>query len=98
MLPTIGPNRPKPRPTDDFRCETARSNYTPNHVSAEIPQIPLLIKLALNHRSRFLTTQSQTHLTVRTEATTLAWAWLVTSVQADENKSIPTYQMPIRGN
>jgi hypothetical protein len=32
--PITGPNRPKPRPTDDFRCVTARSNYTPELVLA----------------------------------------------------------------
>lgn len=98
MLPTIHPNRPKPRPTDDFRCETARSNYTPNHVSAQIAQAPLLINLALKHRTNFLTTHLRAHLTVRPEATTLAGTRVVTGVQAGENKSTPTYQLPVRGN
>ena len=71
LLRTIGPNRPKPRPTGDFRCETARSNYTPNHVSPQTAQTLPLINFALNHCSLTLTIRSQTDRRVGTEAAPL---------------------------
>ncbi len=97
MLPTIVPDRPKPRTTDVFRCETARSNYTPNHLSAQFAQASLLIKFALVHPSFLLTASLSTDRKVGFEWAT-ALKWTVAGVQAGENKSTPTYQLPVRGN
>ena len=48
---TIGANRPKPRPTGDFRCVTPASNYTPKHVSADFRQTFPLIEIVFCYPS-----------------------------------------------